>query len=102
MMLVRGRVVYFGAGGAAAVEYVRGLPLANCTSPYQPWLSEVVRRCWLHVDITSAVENDLVEVGRAPEPAAWQRPQMLGSHVTLRAAHRHHQTAPAPLLPVSG
>jgi len=42
MMLVRGRLVYFGPSGAPALDYVRSLPIATATSPYQSWLSEVV------------------------------------------------------------
>jgi ABC-type multidrug transport system ATPase subunit len=41
-MLVRGRLVYFGPGGAPALSYVRGLPAASA-SPYAPWLNDVVR-----------------------------------------------------------
>lgn len=41
-MLVRGRIVYCGASGAAAMEYVNGLPAASWSSPYEPWLSDVV------------------------------------------------------------
>ena len=50
LMLVKGRVVYFGPGGEAAFDYVRELPVATATSPYQSWLNEVVsgtaRRGW--------------------------------------------------------
>jgi hypothetical protein len=45
-MLVRGRVVYFGASGAPALEYVRSLPMTACTSPYQSWQNEVVSTGW--------------------------------------------------------
>ncbi|KIZ07852.1 hypothetical protein MNEG_0105 [Monoraphidium neglectum] len=44
MMLVKGRLVYFGASGAPAVDYMRSLPAAHTSGlSYQPNLNEVVR-----------------------------------------------------------
>lgn len=41
MMLVRGRLVYFGPCGPDAVDYVRSLPAAAASSPYSSTLNEV-------------------------------------------------------------
>ena len=41
MMLLRGRLVYFGPSGAPAVDYIRALPVI-AASPYQANLSDVV------------------------------------------------------------
>lgn len=42
LLLVRGRVVYFGPNGPPAIDYVRALPAASGYPPYQPGLNDAV------------------------------------------------------------
>jgi hypothetical protein len=42
MLLIRGRVVYFGPNDRSAIDYVSGLPMSGDMTPYKPGMNDAV------------------------------------------------------------